>query len=128
MAVLIAVAVLYFLVLDYGFTEERARAMAFTALVLGNAALILSNRSRTRSIFATLGMPNRALWWVVGGALGGLAVALYLPPMQRIFNFEALAWSDLLLCMLAASAGILWSELVKVLPRSQEARGVREEA
>jgi hypothetical protein len=48
--------------------------------------------------------------------------------MQRIFNFEALAWSDLLLCMLAASAGILWSELVKVLPRSQEARGVREEA
>jgi Ca2+-transporting ATPase len=121
MAVLIAVAVLYFLVLDYGFTEERARAMAFTALVLGNAALILSNRSQSRSIIATLGMPNRALWWVVGGALGGLAVALYIPPMQRIFNFEALAWSDLLLCMLAASAGILWSELVKVLPRSREA-------
>jgi Ca2+-transporting ATPase len=119
MAVLIAVAVLYFLVLDYGFAEGRARAMAFTALVLGNAALILSNRSQSRSIFVTLGMPNRALWWVVGGALGGLAVALYLPPMQRIFNFEALAWSDLLLCMLAASAGILWSELAKVLPRSQ---------
>ena len=102
--------------------------MAFTALVLGNAALILSNRSQSRSIFATLGMPNRALWWVVGGALGGLAVALYLPPMQRIFNFEALAWSDLLLCMLAASAGILWSELAKVLPRTQEAKGVRREA
>ena len=120
MAVLIAVAVLYFLVLDHGFSEERARAMAFTALVLGNAALILSNRSQSRSIFATLGMPNRALWWVVGGALGGLAVALYLPPMQRIFNFEALAWSDLLLCMLAASAGMLWSETVKVLPRTRK--------
>ena len=119
MAVLIAVAVLYYLVLDYGSSEQRARAMAFTALVLGNAALILSNRSQSRSIFATFSMPNRALWWVVGGALGGLAVALYLPPMQRIFSFEALGWSDLLLCMLAASSGIVWSELVKALPRSR---------
>ena len=114
MAVLIAVAALYFMVLDHGFTEERARAMAFTALVLGNAALILSNRSQSRSIFATLGMPNRALWWVVGGALGGLAVALYFPPMRRIFSFEALAGSDLLLCLLAASSGIVWPELVKL--------------
>ena len=116
MAVLIAVAVLYFLVLSHGFAEERARAMAFTALVLGNAVLIISNRSQTRSILATLRMPNRALWWIVGGAIGGLAVALYLPPMQRIFRFEALAVSDLLLCMLAALAGMAWSEIVKLMP------------
>ncbi|MGQ0579786.1 MAG: cation transporting ATPase C-terminal domain-containing protein, partial [Betaproteobacteria bacterium] len=120
MAVLIAVAVLYFLVLDHEYTEERARAMAFTALVLGNAALILSNRSRTRSVFTTLLMPNRALWWVVGGAIGGLAVALYLPPMQTIFKFEALAWHDLLLCAVAAAAGMLWSEIVKVFPRMRK--------
>jgi hypothetical protein len=49
-------------------------------------------------------MPNRALWWVVGGAIGGLALALYLPPMQRIFKFEALAWHDLLFCAVAAAA------------------------
>jgi Ca2+-transporting ATPase len=116
MAVLIAVAVLYFLALDHGYSDARARAMAFTALVLGNAALILSNRSRTRSVLVTLRMPNRALWWVVGGAVGGLAVALYLPAMQTIFRFEALGWFDLLLCMLAASAGMLWSELVKLAP------------
>jgi len=120
-AVLIAVAVLYFLVLDHGFMEERARAMAFTALVLGNAALILSNRSRTRSIFTTLHMPNRALWWVVGGAIGGLAAALYLPAMQEIFRFEALSWLDLLLCLVAASAGILWPEFVRILPRTRGA-------
>jgi Ca2+-transporting ATPase len=115
MAMLIAVALLYFLVLDHGYADARARAMAFTALVLGNAALILSNRSRTRSIFVTLSMPNRALWWVVGGALGGLAVALYLPAMQSIFRFEALTLPDLLLCLLAGSAGMLWSEIVKLV-------------
>jgi glycopeptide antibiotics resistance protein len=48
-------------------------------------------------------------------------VALYLPPMQRIFKFEALAVSDLLLCTLAASAGIVWSEILKLVqaPKKQ---------
>ena len=104
MVALVAVALLYYTVLEQGFTEERARAMAFTALVLGNAALILSNRSQSRNILTTLRMPNRALWWIVGGALGGLAVALYLPPMQHLFKFEALIWSDLLPCLLVALA------------------------
>ena len=57
----------------------------------------------------------------MGGALGRLAVALYFPPMQHIFNFEALALSDLALCALAASAGIVWSEIVKLVPLRKEA-------
>ena len=117
MVVLIAVALLYYVVLFNGFSDERARAMAFSALVLGNAALILSNRSQSRSIFATLRRPNRALWWIVGGALGGLGLALYVPPMQNIFKFEALSAPDLLLCILAASAGLVWSELTKGFSR-----------
>ena len=120
MAVLVAVAILYFLALDHGFAEGRARAMAFTALVLGNAVLILSSRSQSRSILDTLRMPNRALWWVVVGAVGGLMVALYVPAMQRIFRFEALSASDLLFCALAASAGMVWSEIVKLIPQGNK--------
>ena len=117
MVALIAVALPYYTVLEQGFTEERARAMAFTALVLGNAALILSNRSQSRNILTTLRMPNRALWWIVGGALGGLAVVLYLPPMQHLFKFEALIWSDLLPCLLVALAGVAWSEGFKIFAK-----------
>jgi Ca2+-transporting ATPase len=117
MAVLVAIAVMYWLVLENGFVEERARAMAFTALVLGNAALILTNRSRSRSLLATLTLPNRALWWVVGGAVGGLATSLYFPPLQQVFRFDALTALDLILCLLAASAGVFWSEVVKLIPR-----------
>jgi Ca2+-transporting ATPase len=91
-------------------------------MVLGNALLILSNRSLSRSILSTLTMPNRALWWVVGGALGALALALYVPPMQRVFRFEPPHWHDLLLCLLAASTGVLWSEIVKMFPRWQSQR------
>jgi Ca2+-transporting ATPase len=115
MVLLIAVAVLYYLVLMHGTTNDHARAMAFTALVLGNVALILGNRSRQRSIIATLRMPNRALWWVIGGAIGGLLVALYVPALQTIFKFEALALPDLLVCALAASAAIVCAEIVKLL-------------
>jgi len=43
-------------------SQRNARAMAFSALVLGNAALILTNRSRSRSVFRTLRTANRALW------------------------------------------------------------------
>jgi Ca2+-transporting ATPase len=115
-AVLVAVAILYFLVLYHGFSEERARAVAFAGLVLGNAGLILSNRSVSRSILATVRMPNRALWWVVGGALGGLAAAIYLPPLQKVFGFAPLSGYDLLFALLAASAGVLWSELARLVP------------
>jgi Ca2+-transporting ATPase len=121
LAILLAVAVLYVVVLRLGFAVERSRAMAFSALVLGNVALILSNRSRSRSIIEMLGMPNRALWWVVAGALGGLALALYVPPMQRIFGFSPLSWNDLVFCMLAASAGLLWSGLAGLVPRAAAA-------
>jgi hypothetical protein len=53
-------------------------------------------------------------------------VALYLPAMQAIFRFEALAWYDLLFCAVAASAGILWSEIAKVLPRMQKNQTARQ--
>ena len=116
-AVLLAVALLYWLVLQLGYSEQRCRAMAFSALVLGNAAMILSNRSQSRSIIEMLRMPNRALWWVVTGALGGLALALYVPAAQRIFGFEPLSLNDLGICLLAASAGVLWSELSRLVVR-----------
>src|SRR6185436_2779691 len=116
LTLLVAISLLYWLVLAYGYGEQRARAVAFTALVLGNVGLILTNRSRSRSMFATLRMSNRALGWVVGGALAGLAAALYIPALQIIFRFESLSWSDLLLAFAAASAGISWTEIVKLMP------------
>jgi hypothetical protein len=48
----------------------------------------------------------------VGGALAGLAAALYVPALRIVFRFDALSSSDLLLGLAAASAGILWSETV----------------
>lgn len=115
-----AVAVLYYMALAFGVVEGRARAMAFAAVVLGNVALILSNRSRTRSLFSIAHTPNRALWWVVGGALGGLAVSLYVPAMRSVFRFEALTTLDVVFCLLAGAAAMIWSEFAKWMRRRKE--------
>ena len=112
-SVLLAVALLYALVLDAGTPEPQARAMAFAAIVFGNVGLILATRSREATLVETLRRPNRALWWIVGGALLGLALALYVEPMQEIFRFASLSGNQLLLSVAAAALGLTWLELYK---------------
>jgi Ca2+-transporting ATPase len=123
--VLVAVALLYALVLAAGTAEPQARAMAFAAIVIGNVGLILSNRSRQATLLETLRRPNPALWWIVGGALLGLALALYAEPMREIFRFEPLSWSQLLMSIAAAAVGLAWPELYKWLrPHTMRSRRV----
>jgi Ca2+-transporting ATPase len=112
-SVLVAVALLYALVLAAGTPEPQARAMAFAAVVLGNVGLILSNRSRQATLLAMLRRPNPALWWIVGGALLGLALALYVEPMLEIFRLAPLSWTQLLISIAAAAIGLTLPELYK---------------
>ena len=81
--------------------EPEARAFAFTTLVVGNLALILSNRSATRSLWATLHTPNKALWIVVGLALALLLAVLYIPSAADLLRFAALPAHEL-----AAACGL----------------------
>ena len=53
--------------------EPQARALAFTTLVLANLALILSNRSATRPLWASLRTPNHTLWAVLGLGMAPVA-------------------------------------------------------
>ena len=67
--------------------EPVARALAFTTMVLGNLGLILLNRAGTRSLLATLRLPNRPQIWVAAGAIGFLALALGVPSIRDLFSF-----------------------------------------
>jgi Ca2+-transporting ATPase len=116
-AVLIAVALLYALVLAAGTSEPRARAMAFAAVVLANLGLIFSNRSRQATLLETLRRPNPALWWIVGGTLLGLALALYVEPLREIFRFAPLSGAQVLMSIAAAAVGLTWPELYKSFRR-----------
>ena len=94
-------------------TEDEARAFAFATLVIGNLALIFSNRSRSGSLWASLRVPNRTLWIVTGVTLGFLGLLLYLPGLARLFFFEALPIAELLTALALGLASVLWFEAIK---------------
>ena len=99
--ILLAIVLTVFATALYsGHAADNARALAFTTLIVASLGLILANRSWSRSVLHALRTRNPALWWVVGGALVFLAVALYIPFMRGVFHFARLHLDDLVVCVL----------------------------
>jgi P-type Ca2+ transporter type 2C len=103
--------------------EPEARAFAFATLVVGNLALILSNRSATRSLWATLHTPNRMLWAVIGAALVLLLAALYLPWAVALLRFAPLPAHELAAACGLGLLSVAWFELIKWHQRRRRWRG-----
>jgi len=100
-----------------GHSEANARGLTFAALVVANLALILTNRSWSRTILDMMKEPNRPLWWVLGGAIGFLSLALYEPFTRNLFDFAPLHGKDLVICLLVGALSVGWCEGWKVLRR-----------
>jgi Ca2+-transporting ATPase len=96
-------------------SETTARTLAFAILVIGNLMLILTNRSWTRPIVATLRTPNRALGWVILGAATMLVLVIYVPFLQTLFRFSPLHLHDIAVCIAGGVASLLWFEGWKLL-------------
>lgn len=114
-SVLIIVLSVYVLALYRGQGDMEARALSFTTLIIANLGLILTNRSWSRTIFSTMRSPNKALWWVIGGALVFLGLVLYTEPLRNLFGFSVLHLNDLILCLLAGIISIMWFEALKLI-------------
>ena len=112
--ILIIVLAVYFFGLNSGYTPEKIKALAFTTLIASNIAVILSNRSWTRNIFQILATPNKAVKWVVGGAVFFLALILKVPFLLKLFQFDPISLAEILLCVGAGFLSILWFEIYKV--------------
>jgi Ca2+-transporting ATPase len=115
--VLLVVLAVYVTAIYRGQGALDARALSFTTLIIANLGLILTNRSRSRTIVQTISAPNTALWWVTGGALTFLGIVLYLPFLRQLFHFSTLHPVDLIICLTAGALSILWFEVFKMLSR-----------
>ncbi len=101
--------------LHHGASENAARALTFTTLVIGNLGLILTNRSWQHTILHTLNNRNPALWWVIGGAFSFLLLALALPFLREVFHFDTVTPYQLALSFAAGLGSVLWFELYKLV-------------
>jgi Ca2+-transporting ATPase len=116
-SVLAIVLAVYAFGLFKGQGELEGRALAFTTLVVANLGLILANRSWSSTLLTTLRTPNRALWWVMGGALAALSLVLYVPLLRDVFHFAMLHPDDLAVCFGAGVFTVAWFEALKLVRR-----------
>ena len=100
-ALLLTVILTYYLAMQLGIATESARALAFTAMVLGNIGLIFINRSLSTSLIRTITLPNPTLWWVVGGALSLLFAGLFIPALSELFYFGHTTLAQIAISMTA---------------------------
>ena len=113
--ILIITLTVYLLGLHLGYEAEEVRAMAFTTLIVSNIAVILTNRSWTDNIFKIIATPNRAVLWVIGGAVFFLALILNIPFFLDLFQFQKLPLINVIICILAGLSTIVWFEIYKMI-------------
>jgi Ca2+-transporting ATPase len=103
----------------------RDTTMTFTCFVLFDMFNALTCRSSTKSLLAgEIGLlDNKMFNYAVAGSLLGQMAVVYAPPLQRVFQTEALAFTDLLHLVAVASCVFWADEARKWYVRSKANRG-----
>lgn len=78
----------YFWSMQEGHSEGEIRAIAFSALIIGNVFIILTSLSDTRNALSVILEKNPAVYFISGIALIMLVLTLSVPVLQRVFSFE----------------------------------------
>jgi Ca2+-transporting ATPase len=104
-----------------GYGETLTRTMVFTVLIAANIFLTLVNRSFYYSIITTLTYKNNLILLIICITLAITGLLLYVKPLARFFQFEALNYGQLLICVGIGFAAVIWYEVVKFWKRRMAA-------
>jgi P-type Ca2+ transporter type 2C len=118
--ILVICLLVYFVGLKMGYTEKSVRTLTFLTLMVSNIAVILSNRSWTNNIFKIIISPNKAVKWVIGGAVVFLVLILNIPFLLNLFQFEKQGYLEIIISTLAGLSSIIWFEIYKRVKRAKE--------
>ncbi|MFM9034328.1 MAG: cation-translocating P-type ATPase [Mycobacterium sp.] len=116
LSVLAAIIAVYLWALRNGYPADSVRSVTFAALVLGNLALIVVNRSWRLPVWHTFReRRNPALKWILLGASALLVTILTVPALRQAFSFGAMPPTGWLVAGAAGLLGVAWFEIYKAL-------------
>ncbi len=118
--ILVICLLVYFVGLKAGYTEKSVRTLTFVTLIVSNIAVIISNRSWTSGFFKILTTPNKAVTWIVSGAILFLILILNIPFLLDLFQFEKIGYIELIVCTVAGFSSIIWFEIYKQMKRTKK--------
>lgn len=98
----------------------RDTTMTFTCFVFFDMFNALGSRSQQKSIFQVGFFTNKVFLIAVGLSLVGQMLVIYFPPLQKIFQTEALYVSDLIFLVCLTSTVFIFSEFRKWFSRVKE--------
>jgi len=96
---------------DGNVVTARDTTMTFTCFVLFDMFNALTCRSEAKSVLRgeVKVFSNKMFNFAVAGSLLGQAAVIYSPPLQQVFQTEALGLRDLVLLISVASC-VLWAD------------------
>ncbi|KAI9846946.1 MAG: High affinity Ca2+/Mn2+ P-type ATPase-like protein [Thelocarpon superellum] len=108
-----------------GLVTARDTTMTFTCFVLFDMFNALTCRSEGKSVVrGEIGLfSNRMFNYAVAGSLAGQLAVVFLPPLQRIFQTEALGFFDLVGLLMMAST-VFWVDEARKWIMAQRRRGL----
>ncbi|VVB93118.1 Potassium-transporting ATPase ATP-binding subunit [uncultured archaeon] len=113
-SVLAVVVVVFVLALYLGKDETDARTLTFATLVIANLTLIVANLSWSKSILKSFSPENKALRFVIVGALSTLVLVLYVPVLRNLFHFSVLHYNDIVIVLVAGILSVAWFKLLNI--------------
>ena len=127
LSVLAAVVGVYLWAVLSGRPDDVVRSVTFAALVVGNLALILVNRSWRLPVWRTFRQRrNPTLKWILGGAALILVRGPDHPVAAPRVHFGAITLTDWLVAVAAGLVGVAWFEIYKVVTARRQAQAHRQ--
>jgi Ca2+-transporting ATPase len=118
LSVLAAVLGVYLWTVFDGRPDNVVRSVTFAALVIGNLALILVNRSWRLSVWQSFRQrKNPTIKWILAAATTLLVLLLTVPPLRDAFSFGPMTPADWLAALAAGFLGVAWFEAYKTRAR-----------
>ena len=118
-AITLLVIIVFASGLKYGLGSGDLRAISFVALVIANLGLIIINLSIEKPLFRFGVRENKALGYVLAGALAILVLVLETPFLRGLFSFSELHLNDFVLAFGVGLAGVAITRGIRLIFKRQ---------